>query len=269
MFWKLAFAAGLFVFVLSRPCAETRLELLVDGGIRDKILNEEVVSAAHFDSGASFNLMPRYRPLVNAIESARRELEPGILIESIGLYKKPRPGRPWNIEEKTALFNGMVSISTLEGLRYYSSSRKKSRLFYETSSIIDSTEARGPRPDPVFTPFSLPSELRFFAKQKDLTFGENIYSYQFTVLNDAILFTQSNITTMYYGPIPVLGQGKLRSVAAVIDAGDTLVLYVASMASAISFPGMKNRVSASFSTRAQAILSWFSEKAALVYKKDG
>jgi hypothetical protein len=72
-----------------------------------------------------------------------------------------------------------------------------------------------------------------------------------------LLFVQENLTLMNAGIIPAVGKNKLRSAVVVIDAGEYLLIYAASMARAASVPGMGRRVGASFSTRAEAILKWF------------
>jgi hypothetical protein len=66
---------------------------------------------------------------------------------------------------------------------------------------------------------------------------------------------------MNYGPIIVVRKNRLRSVVCVLYAGDSLLVYVASMAKAASFPGMNERTGKSFSNRATAILSWFTKRA--------
>jgi hypothetical protein len=58
--------------------------------------------------------------------------------------------------------------------------------------------------------------------------------------------------------IPVINSGNLKTVMAVIDCGDSILLYAVSMVKALSVPGVKDRVSNSFSNRAQAVLNWFS-----------
>jgi hypothetical protein len=133
------------------------------------------------------------------------------------------------------------------------------RTFYETSSVIDSPDTKRPLADPLYG--SPPAELTIYARQKDLTFGDNIYQYRYYARPDSLVFVQENLTGLNAGPIPVVGKNKLRSVVAVMDAGEYLLVYVASMARAASFPGMNERAGRSFSTRTEAVLAWFSGRA--------
>jgi hypothetical protein len=137
------------------------------------------------------------------------------------------------------------------------------RTFYESSGIIDGPDTGRPLPDPVYA--VPPVELVVYARQKDLTFGENIFRYTYYARPDALFFVQENISAMNAGIIPAVGKNRLRSVMAVIDAGPYLLIYVASMAKAASVPGMARRVGASFSNRTEAILKWFFGRADKVF----
>jgi hypothetical protein len=252
-------------------CAQTliavpSLDSLLSKDIQEKLFAEEMLSAAHFNDLLT-SLIPHDERIVKAISDLKSEVKPSILIESLCYYKKPAEASYWTVEDRTKLFNGIVAISALEGLRYYSNSRNGTRLFYEKSHLIDSPESKKIISDPVFTPQNLPDALTLYAEQKDLTFGNNIYRFDFTVDKDLILFFQRNVTTMSYGIIPVLGKNKLRTVIGVIDTGDYILIYMVSMADTLSIPGMKNRIGASFSARAQAVLDWFTSKADAIYKK--
>jgi hypothetical protein len=104
----------------------------------------------------------------------------------------------------------------------------------------------------------LPASLTLYVRQNDLTFGDNVYRYYFVVTQDAVIFTQENVTAMSYGMIPVIGRGNLRSVLAIIDCGDAVLIYAVSMARASSIPGMGGRINNSFTNRAEAILKWLT-----------
>jgi hypothetical protein len=154
-------------------------------------------------------------------------------------------------------------LSTLKGVIYFSPSRRKNRIFYVTSAIINNPEDAKPVPDPTYdTP---PAELTLYADQKDRSFGDNIYKYTYYAQKDALIFTQENLTTMTYGIIPAVGKRKLRSIVTVIDAGDSLVVYICSMVKAPTFPGLTRRAAASFAARAKAVLNWFIIRADKAY----
>jgi hypothetical protein len=139
------------------------------------------------------------------------------------------------------------------------------RTFYESSSVVSGADGKKKLPDPSY--FVPPTELTVYARQKDLSFGDNIYRYDYYARADSLVFVQENLTGMNYGIIPAVGKNKLRSMVAVLDAGDYLLIYAVSMAKAASLPGMNERVGRSFSSRAEAILTWFTGQADKAFEK--
>jgi len=243
---------------------ERSISDLISPDLFDELADADCVTEVHFNN-FELNMMPNDAQLKKTISDSIKEVNPSIIIEGASLYKKPEGSGNWTPEEKTKLFNGIVALSSLQGLLYYSPSRKKPWLLYEISHIIESPKNKNALPDPVFNEKNLPASLTLYALQKDKTFGENIYKNDFTLYNHEIIVVQENRTRMFYKILPVLSPGSLRSVISIIDAGDYILIYMTSMADAISFPGLKARIGASFTARLEAILEWFKEKAGAVY----
>ena len=212
-------------------------------------------------------LAPRHSVLTALLEAVRQDLGPSVMVETLHIYKKPAEAEKtiWSAGEETALYNSVLALSTLAGLQYFSATRGVMRTFYETSSVIDGPSGKKPLADPVYA--RPPSELTLYARQKDLTFGDNIYQYEFYTAPGAIIFIQQNLTSLTAGIIPAVGKNKLRSFVAVLDAGEYLLVYASSMAKAASLPGMNERVGNSFANRAEAVLHWFSDQADKAFRK--
>ncbi|MDR2794018.1 MAG: hypothetical protein LBB61_10225 [Treponema sp.] len=204
-------------------------------------------------------LLPRNAQVQQLTAGIIKELEPTILTESLHLYKKPAGRASWTHAEKIALYNNILALSTLKGLQYYSASRKSMRTFYELSQVIDDPANRTPVKDPICS--DPPAPLTVYARQKDLTFGDNVYQYDYFVSETSLTLIQRNLTVMSAGIVPAIGKNKLRSAVAVIDAEEYLLIYAASFAKAIAIPGMKNRIGRSFTNRAEAVLGWFTKQA--------
>jgi len=208
-------------------------------------------------------LLPQHTALERFIADIQSGLEPNMLVETLSLYRKPNAAN-WDKAEQTSLLNQLTALSTLAGIQYYSESRKTLRTFYETSQVIDDATSKTPQPDPVYA--ALPESLTLYARQKDLTFGDNIYRFTFNTGGDFIFFVQENLTSMNAGIFPAIGKNKLHSVIAVIDSGDSLLIYAAAMAKTVAVPGMGDRIGHSFTNRAKAILQWFTGRAGEVFK---
>ncbi|MDR2718289.1 MAG: hypothetical protein LBB89_09540 [Treponema sp.] len=209
-------------------------------------------------------LLPRHDGLAALVAETLGSLDPNLFVETLFLYHKPSAAE-WNEAEQINLLNQLTALSTLAGIQYYSESRKTMRTFYESSRVIDSPANKMPLPDPVFT--ELPDSLALYARQKDLTFGDNIYRFVYYTNRDSVFFVQENLTAMTAGIIPAVGKNKFRSLLAVLDTGDYLLMYAAGMAKTVSVPGMGDRIGASFTNRAKAILKWFGGRADKVFHR--
>ena len=212
-------------------------------------------------------LVPRNSVVRELVEAVRQDLGPSVMVETLHLYKKPPEAETaaWSEDERAALYNGALALSTLAGIQYFSQSRGIMRTLYETSAISDSPAAKNLLPDPVYP--RPPAELTVYARQKDTTFGDNVYQYDYYAAPGALIFTQQNLTALTYGIIPAVGKNKLHSVVAVLDAGEYLLIYAVSMAKAASVPGMNSRIGDSFANRADAVVHWFSDQADKAFKK--
>jgi hypothetical protein len=206
-------------------------------------------------------LAPRHGEVQALLTQTLAELGAGVMVESLSRYEKPRSAsRPaWTSAERAALFNSALAISTLAGIQYYSASRETMRTFYEYSRVIDSPDSKQELADPFYA--EPPASLSLYARQRDLTFGDNLYEYRYYAGSDSLVFIQRNLTPLKVGIISAVGRDRLRSLVAVIDAGDDLLVYAVSLARAAALPGMGNRIGNSFTNRAQAILGWFSTRA--------
>ena len=249
----LIFLPGLFLFGLD-------LEELIDPVQARALLSGEKPVAAQFKN-IEPKLLPRNDVLIGLINALYQELSPNVMVETLHIYEKPPRSEKtvWSGEEEIGLYNEMIALSTLAGLEYYSASRGKMRTFYETSAVIDGPGTKKIVPDPVY--YKCPAELTIFARQKDLTFGDNIYQYDYYSVPGALIFSQENLTSLTYGIIPAVGKNKLRSVVAVLDAGNYLLVYAASMAKAATLLGMNERIGESFANRSEAVFNWFKNQA--------
>jgi hypothetical protein len=259
--------ALLLVVMACFPLAAASLEELAGPEQTAALLAGETITGVQLKNPRPA-LIPRHEGLRQLVDDLMGSLEPGLFVETLYRYEKPAAsgGTPrWTGDERLRLYNEVLALSSLAGIQYYSASRKTMRTFYEYSQVIDGPDTKQTLPDPVVS--VVPGELRVYARQKDLTFGDNIYQYDYLASEDSLIFVQRNLTAMNAGIIPAVGKNRLRSVVAVIDAGDSLLVYAASMAKAVSLPGLGDRIGNSFTNRAEAILKWFATRADRAFKK--
>lgn len=212
--------------------------------------------AASSGRGAAPSLAPDH-PAARALRDELAREAPDVIVEALFLWRKPRAAAP--AAELLETYNVLRAIGSLQGIEYYSASRKAMRLFYEYSSLIDGPETKAPTADRRLA--ALPRAETLYARQKDLSFGDNLYRYDFTSGPDYIASLSANLTTMRYGIVPVAAPEalKVRSLAILVDEG--IVFYAISSAKAAVVPGVRAKLESSFGNRAQAIYDWFAAKA--------
>jgi hypothetical protein len=252
-----------FMFLAAGLIFSLSLEEVVGAETAAELIRAETLTEVQIRKSRPL-LAPNHYVTQTFINAAFESIDPVYIVENLYLYTKPAGAvsgnaDAWTVAERNALYNGMTAMSTLAGLQYYSASRKRMNTFYETSTVVDGPETGTPQPDPVFqTP---PSTLTLYARQKDRRFGENIYQYDYHIRPDALIMVQKNLTDMSSGLIRIIRKGNLRTILAVIDAADYLLIYTVSLIDAPSFPGMKDRIGNSFTNRTTAIVKWLSGQA--------
>jgi hypothetical protein len=255
-----------FAVLFAAPLGALPLEELVGAARAEALERGETITEVQLRNPApALAVRNSYLQFLTGMLMA--DVKPSMMVESLKLYRKPlgaggtAPAGTggWTADERAALYNQALALSTLEGLQYYSTSRGAMRTFYETSSVIDGPDSRQPLADPAYT--TPPEHITLYARQKDLTFGDNIYRYEYYARPEALILVQENITAMTVGIIPAIGRNRLRSVVAIVDAGPCLLLYTFSLAKAASLPGLGSRIGASFTTRVEAISGWFAGQA--------
>ncbi len=170
----------------------------------------------------------------------------GLIIESVYLYQKKETDHTVSIPLL------LRSISHLEGVQYYSPSRKKMRTLYETAYAIESPDTKKRIADPKIEA----SPQKVFTLQKDLTFGENMYEYTFIDGEGVSAFCSENLTSLRK-IIRLVPKRCLNVALVVYDLGDYIALYGIARADVGQYPLFKNKMMNSISARSDALYEWF------------
>ena len=181
---------------------------------------------------------------------------PIFTIETLSLIKKS------DTAKQKHLANILCSISSLKGVEYYSPSRKKMRLLYKDSYVVEKVEVKGKIKylkveDPIDKVFDGLSLLVF---QEDLTFGKNIYEFKYFLDESGVSVMLFNTEPLYYSIFKALDARDLNSMLVAYDVGDYLILYTATKAKFKKIIGLENKVKNSFMARLDAMGKWFISK---------
>ena len=205
----------------------------------------------------------RYRPnitLWDAFEARGLNEEAAVGIEVLFLYALPEGwGQRKDIE--LTIYNILRSISTMEGILYFSASRGEMRTFYSRSYAIDDPEQRQRIADPLIT--SIPSFERIHILQEDLSFGENIYSVDYRHRNGSFAAEMVNLTTMNYAIFPIVQPRGVEVVLTIIPSKEGILFYGTSTVEVVTLLGLEERARNSFTNRIRALYNWFREQLAM------
>lgn len=246
---SVCFAAGAFAAdiqeILSRQFPASAVSGLIEKGT--------VQNTVYRQKGAVPSLVPSSALAREAVAFWKGDDAP-FFIETLYLYKKTAQKKvvPGTDADRISVI--LRSLSKLEGLEYYSPSRKKMRTLYEKSYIIESAVSRKKISDPVS---GSADGLSALALQKDLTFGEYVYRYTWRQSGDSVAFFSANVDAMSYSFLKLIQSDKLRVSLIVQDLGDWLLVYNLTKADFTAIPGIEGKITASFSARAEAIYKWF------------
>lgn len=168
--------------------------------------------------------------------------------ELLSLYEKIPQKRSNNISSI------ITSISTLEGIEYFSHTRNKNRILYEKSYIIDSQRKKNKLKDPIVQNLD---NLSLLALQKDSVFGENIYEYSYFEQDSKLGFFCTNLTSLSYGIIKIAKSEDLNIIFIVDDLDTHLLVYALFALDINPVPLLEKKITNSFLARMETLYTWF------------
>jgi hypothetical protein len=240
--------------------AETSLETLLPPGLYGRLLSEgELRTSLHGDSP------PQLIPAVSSrgeIEARIRELGFTVGTEVLSVYRNEAADFD-SPESRLEIYNILRSISTMEGIQYYSASRERMRTLFAESYVVDGPDAQQRLPDPVAR--EIPAYNKLYVLQEDLTFGENLYVTEFRYSGKTFLLESTNLTTMHYFLFPMVKPENSVTLILLIPAGEELLFYGAIGAHTMRLLGLARSREDSFYNRLKAIYGWFTERMAATF----
>lgn len=191
------------------------------------------------------------------IEERINELELSVGTEILIRYRNE--AIDFDIEaSRLKIYNILRSISTMEGIEYYSASRKRMRTLFAQSYVIDGPDKQERVPDPKVE--EIPAYSRLYIFQKDLTFGGNVYRSEYRYSGQYFLLTNLNTTTMRYFLLPMVKPEQSVTYILLIPAGKEILFYGVAGAHTMSFFGLERKRENSFYNRLKAIYGWFTKR---------
>jgi hypothetical protein len=260
----LALAALLPLLAPAAAAQETRSVATLCAPYFEELLATGKVTRTS-DSG-KVTLLPK-DPSFDAFRVSIAKARPGILVETaFFLPRTDSADSSRRLRELARIFGCLTAFSSLEGIQYYSVSHKAMRTLYAESYRIDGPDSKARLPDvPAPLPGQIPGQEKLFAFQRDLSFGSNVYSYEFSAEAESVSVEVTNLTRMSYGLIPLITPRGLRTRLLVMPTDEGILFYTESDSS--SAGPFRTRLEESFANRAVALFAWFSSKSATFIKR--
>lgn len=154
-----------------------------------------------------------------------------------------------------SLYNTLRSVSSLEGIEYYSASREQMRTLFAETWVIRSPKDNTRLPDPTVS--SIPRKDTIYIHQKDLTFGENVSEVVYRHEEDALSMSITNETTMRYLLFPLVRKGNMSLQMLIMPVEEGIVFYGLSTIDVLNLKVFYDKMRSSFTNRLIALKDWF------------
>lgn len=226
--------------------------------IEDIRSSEENGINRFFTSGEKADLSPA-SALSAEVQEKAYSIEYSVGVESLFLIPNEKiASRLLSLSREDyllELYTILRSISTLEGIEYYSASRDRMRLLFEESWVIESPENPARLPDPIDS--SIPDRDTLYIHQKDLTFGKSMSRVVYRHEANALSMSITNETTMRYMFFPLLKEGNMSMQMLILPVEEGIVFYGLSTVDVMDLKVFHDKMRASFTNRLIALKDWF------------
>jgi hypothetical protein len=149
----------------------------------------------------------------------------------------------------------LQSLSTMEGIPYYSNTPKKEMVLYSKSYMVEDPRSRKKVPDR----FDHPQDTSpCFFLQKDNSLGEVVYRAVFHKNGGSASMMAVNMDNLKVGPFTVINRDSLQIYISVTDGGgQELQIYALIQANIRKVPLAEGMIQRSFDARLDALHDWF------------
>ncbi len=237
-----------------------KVKELIDSKNYDTLISKGLVAQYREDGSSGFNLLPKtvYSSGINQTQVAKEPKNFPYTYEGLYLLSKKDLLAKGNSGKSTITINDVSrvvrSISKMQGMKYYSTTKKKECVLYEKTYMIagpnDKTKIEDQNTGNADGQVS-------YCLQDDNSFGVNTYKLSYRQNEDTLWCNFSIMDKMGIGPFKAIYPGKMIINILVIDCGDDLLLYLCTDTDSVKFPGIRGQITDSMSSRMDAVYKWF------------
>ena len=239
-----------------------KLEDIIDSKYINELKENNKISRFFTEKDNSdFQFYPDLELAKSAIKKwkSTRQDKPNFTIESI--YRLEKSNTEFSVEdldkiifEDAKIKKILRSISKMEGIEYYSNSRKRTEVLYSKAYTVNNPTERKKVEDN----FNY-SENPIYVLLDDKSFGEYLSIINNNSKDFENCFEYVNIDNINYGIIKAVEPNNMQVFLDVINCEDEIIVYVF-IQSKMDVPAIfKSKIYDSFVARTDALFEWFKK----------
>jgi len=237
-----------------------KVKEIVNPKYYDKLVKNGIVSEYRDNGTNGFFLVPEtvYKDKINAsiVEKDKKNYpytyEGIYLISKKDLLEKGKSGKTTITIDDVS--RTVRSISKMQGMKYYSTTKKKECVLYEKTYMIAGPKDKTKIADQ--NTGSADGQISY-CLQDDNSFGINTYKLSYCQNEDTLFCNFCILDKMGIGPFKAIYPGKMVINILVIDCGEDILLYLNTDLDSVKYPGIKGQITDSMSSRMEAVYKWF------------
>ena len=146
------------------------------------------------------------------------------------------------------------SVSNMQGMKYFSSTKNKTLVLYEKAYMIDGQNSKKKIDD---QNAGNADGQTSYCYQKDNSFGDIFYKLNYYQKDNTMLAVFTTTSWIGIGPIKAIAPENLKIFIYVEDVEDEILLYLCTDLDSAKFPGIKGQITESMTARMDAVYKWF------------
>ena len=155
------------------------------------------------------------------------------------------------------------SISTMQGIKYYSTGSKKWETLYSVATFIDSPETKNPIGEAEVKKALSANGKKVYCLLEDHSLGTCIYELSYFENENEIAVNFHLVEPIKLGPVKAVNADNLVINLVVLKentASDKLTLYLNVKAKYVKLSIIENRLNKSFERRIDSMYTWFESQ---------
>ncbi len=248
------------VFASSMFAENTKAKGMVKAEQYQKLLKEGSVFDSRDNGSMVLTLLPEtvYSEKIKASMVEKDSKNFPFTYEGLYLLNKQDLLKKSNSTKETITIEDVSkitrSVSKMQGMKYYSSTKKKETVLYDKCYMIADENSKTAIPDQ--NTGSADGQVSY-CLQDDSSFGINRYKLSYFQNEDTLMCQFRIVDTMGLGPFKAIYPGKMVINIVVVDCGEDLLLYMNTDLDSVKFPGIKGQITDSMTSRMDAVYNWF------------